>query len=144
MEGKIPALDKSQNAAAIALPDPPDGWTCTTQIAIHLAFMRTDSSGDNSATGYRRSIGVSNTPGELPNRWTVTGLAGYEDPPTIAHEVPFQTAIIAAFDEMTAVNQGNPMTANSPLGNDYQSETRDVVDDDSQSSRQATLTNDWS
>jgi hypothetical protein len=143
MENEMPTLDKSQDVAAIALSDLPDGWSCTTQIAVHLAFLHTDNSGDNSATGYRRSIGVSKTPAELSNKWTVTGLAGYQDPPTIAHDVPFQTAISAAFDEMTSVNQGNPMTPNSPPDTGYQGETRGVADSDSQSSGQATLTDDW-
>jgi len=144
MEDEMPTLDKSQDVAAIALPDLPDGWSCTTQIAVHLAFLHTDSSGDNSATGYRRSIGVSKTPAELSNRWAVAGLAGYQDPPTIAHDVPFQTAMSAAFAEMKAVNQGNPMTPDSPPNTGYQGETREVADSNSQSSGQATLTDDWS
>ena len=108
MANDAPVQDGHPDATQVDLPDLPTGWTVTTQAPKHIAFFNTGGDAEETDTGYRRSIGLSKTPNAAPDRWTVSGLAGYTPVPLLVEGVPFEEALAAAIEEMNAVNVGDP------------------------------------
>jgi hypothetical protein len=108
MAEDAPVQSGRPDATQADLPDLPAGWTVTTQVPEHIAFFNTGGDPEETDTGYRRSIGLTKTPNAAPDRWTVSGLAGYAPPPLLVEGVPFEEALAAAIEEMEAVNSGDP------------------------------------
>lgn len=108
MADDAPVEDGRPDATQADLPDLPAGWKVTTRTPKHIAFYNSDGDPEETDTGYRRSIGLSKTPNAAPDRWTVSGLAGYTPAPLLVEGVPFEEALAAAIEEMDAVNAGDP------------------------------------
>jgi len=107
MDVETPLVDGRADATTVDLPDLPAGWTAPTQTATHIGLFHVAGDGQETETGYRRSIGITKTPDAAPNRWTVSGLAGYGHPPRLAEGVPFGEALAVAVDEMEAVSHAD-------------------------------------
>ncbi|MDH5021742.1 hypothetical protein [Halobacterium rubrum] len=93
------------DARSANLPDLPSGWQVTTRTATHVACYSSD-------TGRAVAIFPTGSGNSGGRGWSALGLSGYgPDCPRLARRAAFEDAAAAAVEEMAAVNQGNPTTA---------------------------------
>jgi hypothetical protein len=92
-------------------PDAADGWVQSTDLPEHQTFLH--AAGPLPSEDRRRAVVI--LAGSGRGRWTVLGLAGYEAIPRLAVDAEYEAAVAAAEEEMAAVEEGEPATADDDV-----------------------------
>lgn len=110
------------------LPEPPEGWTVSTNVETHIAYLYADGDG--------RSLAIIPTHPESTETWKVIGVAEYgPDCPRFAEAVSLDEAIDIATEEMEAVLEGESIApANARDDRDDEDEQIEENDTETQSS----------
>jgi len=106
------------------ITDPPAGWSTSTAIDHHVSFVQAD-------TG--RSLAVATSENPAAARWSVLGVAGFQNPSPVFAEHVDREAALSTADGIMAGDEIEPVTYREPKrpepDNDHVDEPNGDTDD---------------